>query len=62
MTPVLSGISPGEKPFLEIHNPTEESVSAVISSPPGAPYFGGTEFQVRVPAGQSLIQKLEVKK
>ncbi len=62
LTLVVDGQSAGKTPFLEIHNPTDKPVTTKISSPAGAPKFGGTSFEVTVPAGSSVQQKLKTLK
>ena len=51
---VRLGQDPGKKPFLEVHNPTDEAIRTVISSPPNTPLFGGFRRDVEVPAGDSI--------
>jgi hypothetical protein len=53
LTLVCDGLAPGRKPFLEVHNPTDELVHAVIVSPPHTPRFGGVKLTADVPAGSS---------
>ncbi len=62
LTLTVDGQTPGKPPKLEIHNPTAEAVRATVFSPASAPMFGGTKFQVEVPAGASIQKTLEVKK
>jgi len=54
LTLVVHGQAPGKKPFLEVHNPTDEAVKATIASPPHCPIFGGVRREVEIPAGSSL--------
>lgn len=54
LTLVVHGQAPGKKPFLEVHNPTDEAIKAVISSPPHCPLFGGLRREVEVPPGSSV--------
>jgi len=45
-------------PRLEVHNPTDEPLSAHLGSPPHTPRFGGWSAQVDVPAGSSITVRL----
>jgi len=54
LTLVHLGQAPGKKPFLEIHNPTDEPTRTTIASPPHAPLFGGFRRTVEVPPGDSI--------
>ncbi|HEY3398277.1 MAG TPA: hypothetical protein VGM19_11550 [Armatimonadota bacterium] len=54
LTPVLNGLNADEKPFLEIHNPTDQEITATITSPPHTPKFAGFTKKVTVPAGSDL--------
>ena len=54
LTLVALGQAPGKKPFLEIHNPTDEAIKAVITSPPHCPDFGGFRREAEVPPGSSI--------
>ena len=54
LTLVRLGQAPGRKPFLEIHNPTDEAIRTAITSPPHAPLFGGFRHPIEVPAGSSI--------
>ena len=54
LTLVRLGQTPGKKPFLEVHNPTDEAIRTVIISPPNTPLFGGFRRDVEVPAGDSI--------
>ncbi|MDZ4200508.1 MAG: hypothetical protein U1E27_14630 [Kiritimatiellia bacterium] len=58
MTLVADGLGKDEAPFLEIHNPTAESLEVELHSPAGTPLFGGTSFRVRIPAGDSVRHDL----
>ena len=51
LTPVLYGT---EKAFLEVHNPADHEIHAIVCSPEHAPVYGGKQFSVTVPAGQSV--------
>jgi ribose-phosphate pyrophosphokinase len=44
---------------LEVHNPTDKPMHAVVTSPKGAPRFGGTRLVVDVPAGSSVVVTLK---
>ena len=48
----------GRKPQLEVHNPTDEGLSAGLASPSHAPRFGGWSADVKVPAGSSITVRL----
>ena len=51
---VADGPKAGQEPFLEVHNPTAEKITAEIFSPPGTPEFGGVQFAVTVPPGDGV--------
>jgi hypothetical protein len=55
LTLVADGLGSGERPFLEVHNPTDSAVRTVIRSPQHTPHYGGTSKQLTVPAGESVI-------
>ncbi len=59
LTLVADGLAAGEKPFLEIHNPTAAPIESEIHSPDHAPRFGKQRFRVSVPAGSSIRRILE---
>lgn len=61
LTLVADGRFPGANTFLEIHNPTSKTISAVISSPANTPVFGGKSFKVKVPA-KSSVKKQRINK
>ena len=61
LTLVKDGIAETRDPFLEIHNPTDAPVKARISSPANTPEFGGTSFEVTIPAGSSIVKELKSK-
>ena len=54
LTLVRLGQAPGKKPFLEVHNPTDEPITAEVHSPAHAPLFGGFRQTVEIPAGDSI--------
>lgn len=54
LTAVLDGLAAEEKPFLEVHNPTDQPITTTIKSPPHTPKYGGFGKQLRVPAGDSV--------
>lgn len=54
LTLIADGQAEGNKPRLEIHNPTEVPVNTVVRSPANTPQFGGIEKEVTVPAGDTL--------
>jgi len=55
LTLVVDGQAKGKKPFIEVHNPTTNPISARISSPPHTPLFGGMHVDVDLQAGQSVF-------
>jgi len=62
LTLVRLGQAPGKKPFLEVHNPTDEPIRTAIASPPHAPLFGGLRRTVEIPPGDSIrVTDLESK-
>ncbi len=62
MTLVADGIAEGRAPFLEVHNPTDEPVTARVWSPEHAPLFGGLSAPVKIPASDSARFRLDGKK
>lgn len=58
LTLVADGLRSGERPFLEVHNPTDAAVTTVIRSPRHTPRYGGFSKRVRVPAGDSIVVDL----
>jgi len=54
LTLVVDGLSSGERPFLEVHNPTDSAVRTVIRSPRHTPHYGGFSKALTVPAGESV--------
>ncbi|HEY7153393.1 MAG TPA: hypothetical protein VH575_05490 [Gemmataceae bacterium] len=54
LTLVVDGLRSGERPFLEVHNPTNSAVKTVLRSPEHTPYYGGFSKQLTVPAGDSI--------
>jgi hypothetical protein len=58
LTLVADGLRSGERPFLEVHNPTDAAVMTVIRSPRHTPRYGGFSKRVRVPAGDSIFVDL----
>ena len=54
LTVVIDGQQEEEKPFVEVHNPTKNQVTAIVSSPEHTPGFGGMSTTVTVPAGNSI--------
>ena len=54
LSPVLYGLTPEEKPFLEIHNPTDQEITATITSPPHTPRFAGFSQKITVPPGADV--------
>ncbi len=61
LTLVCDGQAEGRPPFLEVHNPTDQAIRAVLTSPAHAPLFGGTKLTVEVPAGASVRVPLKGK-
>jgi len=62
LTLVRDGIAADRQPFLEVHNPTDAPVHAVITSPPHTPIYGGRRLTVDVPPGSSVNVALEAGK
>ncbi len=58
LTLVDQGQAEGKQSFLEVHNPTDASVSVTVTSPPHAPEYGGTRLDVQVPAGSTTVVTL----
>jgi len=59
LTLVRDGLAEGRQPWLEVHNPTDAPVRAVITSPPHTPLYGGTRLEVGAPAGASVNVEVE---
>lgn len=59
LTLVADGLPPEEKPYLEVHNPTDVAVRTALRSPPHTPIYGGYSRQVAVPAGDSVLVPLQ---
>ncbi len=59
LTLVVDGRAPGTRPFIEVHNPAREPITATLTSPEHAPVFGGTTLTVELPAGDSVRIPLE---
>ena len=59
LTLVVDGLRAEEKPFLEVHNPTDAAITTVIRSPQHTPYYGGFSKQVTIPAGNSVLIDLQ---
>jgi len=53
LTLVRDGLAEGRQPWLEVHNPTDAPIKAVITSPEHTPVYGGMRVEVEVPAGAS---------
>ncbi len=49
-------------PKLEVHNPTDNSITATITSPAHTPKFGGWSGNITVPAGSSKTIRIAPKK
>lgn len=59
LTLVNYGRKPDQKPFLELHNPTDTAISSRVWSPPGTPVHGGFRQDVTLPAGDSVRMDVE---
>lgn len=57
-TMIVDGQGSGKKPSLEIHNPSNRVIKAKVWSPDHAPLFGGTNFEVDIPSGSSIVKPL----
>ena len=51
----------GKPPLIELHNPTDKGVTAMVRSPIHAPMFGGLAATVKIPAGDSVRLKINGK-
>jgi hypothetical protein len=58
LTLVVDGQAAGKPPWLEVHNPTDQAITATLASPLHTPLFGGISARVTIPAGDSL--RLEI--
>jgi hypothetical protein len=58
LTLVADGRRSGERPFLEVHNPTDAAVTTFVRSPQHTPHYGGFSKSIRVPAGDSIVVAL----
>jgi hypothetical protein len=58
LTLVCDGLAAGRTPYLEVHNPTDEAVTASVASPPHTPRFGGLRMTAVVPAGATAVLPL----
>ncbi len=58
LTLVAEGLRAGERPFLEVHNPTDSAVTTIVRSPQHTPHYGRFSKRVTVPAGDSIILRL----
>jgi len=47
---------------LEIHNPTSEEIKTTVYSPENTPFFGGMNFEVVIPPGDSVFYEIKDKK
>jgi hypothetical protein len=54
ITLVADGQTEGELPFVEVHNPADQEITASLHSPAGAPVFGGLAATVKLPPGDSV--------
>ena len=59
ITPVLYGLAKGQKPFIEIHNPTDKKLFCQVTVPVDAPEFGGMKIQAEIPAGSSVFKEFK---
>ena len=55
LTLVDQGQAEGKQPLLEVHNPTDQAITATVTSPAHCPRYGGTKLQVPVPAGATTV-------
>ncbi|MBI4025249.1 MAG: hypothetical protein HY360_09740 [Verrucomicrobia bacterium] len=62
LTLVVDGQSEGQKPFLELHNPTDQEIETTVRSPEHAPVFGGLSGSAKIPAGDSIRLRINGKK
>jgi hypothetical protein len=58
---VMDGLTDAEKPFLEVHNPTDAAITATIQAPPHTPLFAGFSQKTTIPAGASVRLALTTK-
>jgi hypothetical protein len=54
LTVVIDGQAEGERPMVELHNPTEKQIATKMFSPEHTPRFGGMSTKVAIPAGDSI--------
>lgn len=54
LTLVVDGQAEGQKPFIEVHNPTDAEIETTLSSPGNTPVFGGMSGKFRIPPGDSI--------
>jgi hypothetical protein len=54
LTLIVDGQTPGAKPRLEVHNPTDKALTVTVRSPQHTPTFGGITAPVTLPAGDSV--------
>ncbi len=59
LTLVIDGQAEGAAPFLEVHNPGAEPITATLTSPAHTPVFGGRTLTVDLPAGDSVRVPLD---
>ncbi len=59
MTLVMDGRAEGEGPFLEVHNPGADPITATITSPEHTPVFGGWSRTLQLPAGDGVRVELQ---
>ncbi|MCM8769148.1 MAG: hypothetical protein NC911_05670, partial [Candidatus Omnitrophica bacterium] len=62
ITVVVDGQDENSPPVIEIHNPTERTVKTKVYSPSNTPIFGGMNFEVTIPAGESKFYRIKEKK
>ncbi len=53
LTLVVDGQAPGRPPRVEVHNPTDQPITAAIRSPAHTPLLAGLTARVTIPAGDS---------
>ncbi|MEI6166931.1 MAG: hypothetical protein WCS52_07030 [bacterium] len=61
LTLVVDGQAEGQKPFIELHNPTDKDIETTVRSPAHAPLFCGMTGTVKIPAGESVRLQIDGK-
>ncbi|MBI4023413.1 MAG: hypothetical protein HY360_00425 [Verrucomicrobia bacterium] len=62
ITVVTDGLKDGNKPFVELHNPTDKQLDVSVISPPNTPQLGGLSERVTIPAGNTCRLEISDKK